>query len=335
MGVGVSPVDEALVPKLEPGWRCHENEFVLRSAGMGPSMSDPWGSGVDGSMVVEGVEEAVKRMSSTYGQTEMNALTERVQEQLETGSTGLSAADVANCRVLCGIAPEVVPVLYFLGDHSWPSPRVRPRRRGLLDRFITPSTPAPRFKVFLRRYDLGTLQTEWRLEAAGPVEFFDWDDSGRITGNYGYRYPVYTVRPVFDEVRVLPAGSSAVSFASEDGRSLIHSGFAINCRPLQDSRGYCTTIDARIDAPVYIRSNSTMDLVKGLKDVVGRPRIEEGRPGISPTNAYFDLMEHINREEYFRSWGYNEYVTPGWTPETLMAVFYYPAVRALWVPNSR
>ncbi len=272
-------------------------------------------------------------MSSEYIESNVNTITQRVQEQMASGSTAMSPSDVANCRILCGIAPEVVPVLYFLGDQSWPSPRVRVRRKGLLDALVPAATRPPRFKVLLRRYDLGTLQTEWRLEAAGPVEFFDWDDSGRITGNYGYRYPVYSVRPVFDELRSVPVGSSVVSFASHNGRSLVHSGFAINCRPLRESKGYCTAIDARIEAPVYVRSNSTIDLIKDLREVAGKPRLEEGRPGISPTDAYFDLMELVNREEYFRTWGYNEYVSPGWNPESLMMSFYDPAVRAVWLPN--
>ena len=274
-------------------------------------------------------------MAGAYDQADVDVLRRHVQEHQVDGSKDMGPADLANCRVLCAIAPDVVPVLQSMGDATWPSERRLERRpKGLLSTLTPEPTLAPPFKVLLRRHDVGTLRTDWRLEAAGPMGFFEWDDSGRITGNYGYRYPVYSVRPVFEQRQPSRSSAPAPGFALGDGRTLFHAGFAINCRPLLGSHSHVTPIDARIDAPVYVRSNAPTEVVHGLSEVTGKPRVEEGRPGISPTDAYFDLMEQVNRTRYFQTWGYNEYISPGWNSESLMNVFADPSVRAVWLPPA-
>lgn len=218
-------------------------------------------------------------------------------------------------HILAQIAPEAVPVLYDLAEGTWP-PQSRSKGKTFSPvRPIGAAIPAtsPRYRVLLRRRDLTTLATSWALEAGGPVEFFEWDDSGRILGPYGVRYPLYSVVPVFNE-------------------RLHWCGFGINGRTGRWG-GRMRAIDARIDCPVYVRSTNTADLIEGLRSVRAHPRVEEARPGLSPTNAYFDLMLRENRRTYFEARGVNQYIGPGWTSEALERAFEDRHVRAIWIAH--
>lgn len=221
------------------------------------------------------------------------------------------------CHILCSIAPEIVPVLREMAEETWPRHTYREERRwGFVGPLRRVRVDLPdRFRILLRRYDPFTVKPDWRVEAGGPVEFFEWDDSGRIVGPYGIRMPVYTVRPVYDHV-----GS--------------WSGFGVNCRSCQGPGGRLMALDARLDCPLYVRSRNSSDLLESLYSIRGRPRFEEARPGLSPTDPYFDLMQRINRRTYFESRGANQYLGPGWTPETLEQVFSDPEVRAVWLGDE-
>ncbi len=217
------------------------------------------------------------------------------------------------CEILARIAPEVAPVLLELGQQAW-SPKSQRQSTVAQSGRLEPvhgSTPGP-FKVLMRRYDLSTLRTDWRLEAAGPMQLLEWDESGRVNGPYAFRYQVYTIRPVFDD----------------DG---FHCGYGVNCRFLRQDQSVYEPVDARMDCAVFVRSTDLIDLLAGLRSVDGSPRTEEGRPGLAPTDAYFELMQHINRTNYFLTWGFNEYVAPGWSADTLVEVFRNPEIRAVWL----
>lgn len=214
------------------------------------------------------------------------------------------------------IAPDVVPVLYRIAGSTWPQVvRSTRRKYGLVGpKETVQETLSPQYKVLLRRYDLATLTTSWRLEAGGPVEFFDWDASGRVRGAYGIRYAFYSICPAFDEV---------------EGWS----GFGLNGRQSDRLDGAMSAISARLDCPEYIRSHHASDVVAGLESLRGRPRVEEARPGMAPTDGYFDVMQRENREAYLKNRGVNQYIGPGWSPETLVQTFRDPTVRAVWIAD--
>lgn len=218
--------------------------------------------------------------------------------------------------ILSEAAPSVVPVLYELAARSWPlTTEVERRRFGFFgptqrEKLVMP----PRFKILLRRYDLATLNPSWRLEASGPIECFEWDDSGKIMGSYGFRYPVISVVPVYDE-RNHPVG------------------FAVNGRPSNRPDGALGAIDARIDTAAFIRSTNVDELLPVLRSPDLRPRIEEARPGVAPTWAYVEVLKQLDKGAYISSKGANEYVSPGWTPQTLRSAFDHPAVRSVWVAD--
>lgn len=222
-------------------------------------------------------------------------------------------------KILSEIASEVVPVLYDIAAKTWPPGRESTHRRfGVVGpqqqvRKVLP----PQYRVLLRRYDLATLRPNWRLEAGGLVDFFEWDDSGRIYGSYGYRYPLYSVSPVFDEL-----GN--------------WSGFGLNGRPSNRKDGALSAIDARLACDAYIRSTDAGDAVSALRTLMGRPRVEEERPGIAPALAYIEVLQRDNKRLYFLNRGVNQYVGPGWTPETLRQAFLPRWVRAVWIadPNA-
>jgi hypothetical protein len=214
-------------------------------------------------------------------------------------------------RILCRMAPHVVRTLYELGERTWPQTS-RPAPPGRFSFATAKPTIAPLFRVIMRRKDLGTLQESWRLECGGPVEFFEWDDSGAIRGSYGVRYPVYSVMPVFDE-------------------SGQWSGFGLNSR--RAGTEHMQALDARVDCAAFVRSTNPEELVAGLRSLAGKPRIEEIRPGVSPTSEYIDLMLSANRRSYFTNRGVNQYIGPLWTPESLDHVFDEPEVRAVWIAH--
>jgi hypothetical protein len=222
-------------------------------------------------------------------------------------------------RVLSEIAPPIVPILYQLAERTWPRIRESTRRRfGVIgpEERVKEELPV-RYRILLRRYDLATLNPSWRLEAGGPVELFDWDDSGRITGSYGFRYPVFSISPVYDEV----------------GRM---AGLAVNGRPSTREDGALDAIDARMDSAAFVRSSDIGVLSSALGSLAGKPRIEEARPGMEPTHGYFDVLQRVEKSSYLVSRGVNEYVSPGWNPETLAASFDDASVRAVWIadPNG-
>jgi hypothetical protein len=238
----------------------------------------------------------------------------------ETGSQtdpqAARGAEQTPLHVLSDIAPSLVPVLYELADKTWPGTRETARKRfgafGPTER-VREELPV-QYRVLLRRYDLGTLDPCWRLEAGGPVEVFDWDDSGRITGPYGFRYPVYSVAPVYDEVGRL-------------------AGFGLNGRPSTRDDGALASIDARMECASFVRSTDAGAVSAALRALAGRPRTEETRPGMAPTHAYFDVLQRVDKRLYLANRGVNQYVSPGWTPETIRAAFDDPAVRALWIAD--
>jgi len=233
---------------------------------------------------------------------------------VDTALVDRDRTDSSPCAILCHVAPHVLPTLHALAERTWPSEiAVSQRRWGVLGKTeIVRERVGPRYRIILRRRDLSTLEEDWRLEAGGPVEFFDWDASGRILGPYGIRYPNYSIRPVFDEM----------------GRWC---GFALNARPLVGPERRLQAVDARLDAPVFIRSTEVSDLVEALSSLEGKPRIDESRPGLDPTHAYFDLLRMCQRETYFKSRGVNAYVPRGWTPDTLQELFGDSGVRAVWL----
>ena len=220
--------------------------------------------------------------------------------------------------ILANIAPAVVPMLYELADHAWPPVRdIVAKRFGVFGppRRVRRKDP-PGNRVVLRRFDLATIRPNWRLEAAGPVELFDWDDSGRVIGSYGFRYSVYTVYPVFDENR------EAI-------------GFGINGRAPSTGDGTMSAIDARLNCESFVRSTDAKAVNAALRSVAGKPRTEESRPGMDPTDGYFDVLQHENKRSYLTTLGVNQYISPGWTSESVQDAFEDPSVRALWIgdPN--
>ncbi|HZT97798.1 MAG TPA: hypothetical protein VFB34_13265 [Chloroflexota bacterium] len=208
--------------------------------------------------------------------------------------------------ILCRVAPAVAPLLRSMARRTWSLPESHQSSGAVSQGAHDP------FKILLRKRDLATLRIDWRLEAAGPMQLVEWDQSGRVLGPYLYRYQVYTVRPVFDDLGV-------------------HCGFGLNGRSLRPDQTVYMPVDARVDCALFIRSTDLRELLRGLESLTGSPRTEEGRPGLAPADAYFDLMQEINRTNYFLTWGYNEYMAPGWTAETLAPVLDNPAVRAVWL----
>jgi hypothetical protein len=217
-------------------------------------------------------------------------------------------------RPLIQITPRIVPVLKCIAEQTWPARTYVEKRRRLFllgpEERIVREGP-PRYRIILRRYDLGTLRLDWRLEANGPMELLDWDDSGRVEGAYGFRYETYTIRPVYDEIEQF-------------------CGFGVNCRLLHDPEGVLHAVDARIDCSTFVHSRDIDALAAALMEIQGRPRVEEGRPGYAPTHEYAELIRrHVNKRAYFLSYGVNAYVSPGWTAEGLEQVFADPRVRAV------
>lgn len=216
--------------------------------------------------------------------------------------------------VVCALAPALAPALEEIARQTWPREvRVREKRFVVFGptEVVTEEVP-PRFRIIVRRRDLFTLEEDWRIEAGGPVEFFEWDESGAIVGAYGVRYPSYSVRPVYDE-----AGAWA--------------GLGLNCRSIQVGEAYLRTVDARVTCAEYVRSAGVPDVIAGLKNLQGRPRVDEARPGLRPTHELYDVLLRENKRTYFESRGVNQYVGPGWTRETLFHAFDDPSVRAVWI----
>ncbi|HEV3309065.1 MAG TPA: hypothetical protein VG815_00875, partial [Chloroflexota bacterium] len=220
--------------------------------------------------------------------------------------------------ILAAVAPEVVPALYKLAERTWPRQRETTRRKfGFIGPEETVREDMPvRYKVLMRRYDLATLRPSWRLEAGGPVELFEWDDSGKITGRYGFRYPVYSICPVFDE-------------------SGHWSGFGLSGRPPSRDDGALNAIDARLECLAYVRSTNVSELLEALKAQEGKPRIEEARPGMAPTEEFTNVLQHDNKRTYLTNRGVNEYLGPGWTPDTIRLAFRNPRVRAVWIADPK
>lgn len=220
--------------------------------------------------------------------------------------------------VLTEIAPVVVPILYQMAEWTWPRQREQVRKRfGIVgpEQRVREELPA-QYKILLRRQDLATLRPSYRLEAGGPVEFFDWDESGRVGGAYGIRYPVYSICPVYDEV-----GN--------------WSGFALNGRPSTRNDGCLSAIDARLECALFVRSTDPTDLISAFKSLDGKPRVEEARPGMEPTRQYFDLLQRENKQLYMINRGANQYVGPGWTSNTLRLALEEPWVRAIWISDPK
>lgn len=218
--------------------------------------------------------------------------------------------------ILSEIAPLVVPALYQFAEHTWPrETEIERKRFGIVGSTVRVKAELPpRYRIVLRRYDLATLDSSWRLEAGGPVDLFEWDESGRVTGFYGFRYHVLSISPVYDEL-----GHPA--------------GFAINGRPSNREDGALSSIDARIDTTAFVRSTDPTDLISTLRLPHLVPRIEEVRPGMAPTAGYANVLRQMDKRAYLTSRGVNEYVSPGWTPDTLRKAFEHPAIRALWIAD--
>lgn len=219
--------------------------------------------------------------------------------------------------VLSELAPALAPVFYEMGERVWPRDRESTKPRfGLAGGRETARETGPRrFAVLLRKRDLFTLDLNWRLEAGGPVEFFEWEDSGTVTGSYGVRYPVISVAPVLDESRRW-------------------SGFAICPRTAGSPGGALSAIDARLDSHAFVRSMDSAEIARTLREAGLGPRVEEARPGMAPTELYFQTIRNEDRRGYFLSRGANDYVSPGWTPETIRQAFRNPRVRALRIASQ-
>jgi hypothetical protein len=233
-----------------------------------------------------------------------------------TVDSAIPGAASSALNTLAELTSTIVPVLYEVGEKTWPRLcEYRRKRWGVIGPEITVHEILPRrFTVMLRRYDLATMWPSWRLEAAGPVEFFEWDDSGRILGSYGVRYSVLSVAPVVDE-------QSDVA------------GVTINSRSATGVGGMVNAIDARIDSAAFVRAISGPDIASALRAVAGKPRVEEFRPGISPTSEYFEVVSRQNKSAYFEARGANEYLGPEWTPVSIRNAFRNPAIRAVVLGN--
>ena len=215
-------------------------------------------------------------------------------------------------RVLSELASKLVPVLYETGEKTWPREREYTRRKwGVFgpEEVVRESRPR-RFAVLLRRCDLANLRPCWRLEAGGPVEFFEWDQSGRVHGTYGIRYSVISAAPVVDENGII-------------------CGFAVNARSSTGGDGTIRAIDARVDSAVFVRSVDANDVISAVRGCAGKPRTEDSRPGMEPTSDFFHVLRYENKTDYFLRRGANQYVGAGWTPASVQDALMVPGARAL------
>ena len=99
--------------------------------------------------------------------------------------------------------------------------------------------------------------------------------------------------------------------------------------------GTMSAIDARINSESYVRSTDGSTVSSALRSVAGKPRTEESRPGMDPTDGYFGVLQRENKRSYLATLGVNQYIGPGWTSEALQQAFLEQSVRALWMgdPN--